>query len=67
MLGYNFLVNGVVHCIPFLSKLWQSNKADIMDITDDHLIEGKLQDFMQHYYHILNIFFSPLSWHQKGV
>lgn len=43
MLGYNFLVNGVVHCIPFLSKLWQSENFSICDITDDDLLEAGIK------------------------
>lgn len=44
MLGYNFLVNGVVHCIPFLSKLWQSKKYNISDITDGDLLEAGIKN-----------------------
>lgn len=44
MLGYNFLMNGVVHCIPFLSRLWQSNNCQIMDITDNDLIEAGIKN-----------------------
>lgn len=40
LLGYYFLVNGVVHCIPFLSKLWQSNTRNIAEFTDADLIEA---------------------------
>lgn len=43
MLGYNFLINDVVHCIPFLSKLWQSNAYNIEDITDDNLMTAGIQ------------------------
>lgn len=43
MLGYNFLINDVVHCIPFLSKLWQSHAYNIEDITDDNLIAAGIQ------------------------
>lgn len=43
LLGYNFLVNGVVHCIPFLSKMWQSTKCDIADLTDTDLIEAGIK------------------------
>lgn len=43
MLGYNFLVHGVVHCIPFLSKLWQSHNCTIDDINDDDLIEAGIK------------------------
>lgn len=45
MLGYQFLLNGVVHCIPFLSRLWQSEKYNnIMDITDADLIEAGIKN-----------------------
>lgn len=44
LLGYNFLVNGVVHCIPFLSRLWQSDKCDIDNITDADLIEAGIKN-----------------------
>lgn len=37
LLGYQFLVNGVVHCLPFLSKLWQNYQENITSITDDDL------------------------------
>lgn len=43
LLGYNFLVNGVVHCIPFLSRLWQNDKYNIDDITDIDLIEAGIK------------------------
>lgn len=43
LLGYNFLVNGVVHCIPFLSRLWQNDKCNIDEITDDDLIEAGIK------------------------
>lgn len=37
LLGYQFLVNGVVHCLPFLSKLWQSNQHALESIADEDL------------------------------
>lgn len=37
LLGYNFLVNGVVHCLPFLSKIWQSKGKDLSSVTDEDL------------------------------
>lgn len=39
-LGYNFLVNGVVHCLPFLSKIWQSKAKDLSSITDEDLLSA---------------------------
>ncbi|XP_055319592.1 E3 ubiquitin-protein ligase LRSAM1-like isoform X2 [Sitodiplosis mosellana] len=44
MLGYNFLVNGVVHCIPFLSRLWQSDNFNMEHITDTDLIEAGIKN-----------------------
>lgn len=43
LLGYHFLVNGVVHCIPFLSKLWQSNTRNIADLTDTDFAEAGIK------------------------
>lgn len=43
LLGYYFLVNGVVHCIPFLSKLWQSNTCNIADLTDADFEEAGIK------------------------
>lgn len=43
LLGYHFLVNGVVHCIPFLSKLWQSNTRHIADLTDADFLEAGIK------------------------
>lgn len=43
LLGYYFLINEVVHCIPFLSKLWQSTVCNIEDITDDDLIAAGIK------------------------
>lgn len=37
LLGYNFLLNGVVHCLPFLSKIWQSKQTALEDITNEDL------------------------------
>jgi E3 ubiquitin-protein ligase LRSAM1 len=36
-LGYNFLVNGVVHCLPFLSKIWHIKGKDLSSVTDEDL------------------------------
>lgn len=36
-LGYNFLVNGVVHCLPFLSKIWHIKGKDLGSVTDEDL------------------------------
>lgn len=36
-LGYQLLVHGVIHCLPFLSKLLQPKSAELCDVTDDAL------------------------------
>lgn len=36
-LGYNFLANGVVHCLPFLSRLWQDKSKTLPEINDEDL------------------------------
>lgn len=40
LLGYNFLVNGVVHCLPFLSNLWLDEHKDLQKITESDLLEA---------------------------
>lgn len=37
LLGYNFLLNGVVHCLPFLSKIWQTKQTALENITKEDL------------------------------
>ena len=32
-----FLTNGVVHCLPFLSKIWQNKQSYLAEITEDDL------------------------------
>lgn len=36
-LGYYFLCNGVIHCLPFLQKLFQNMKLLIEDVTEEDL------------------------------
>lgn len=36
-LGYNFLVNGVIHVVPFLLKIWQRKDFQLENVTDDDL------------------------------
>uniref|UniRef100_A0A1B0D9J5 Uncharacterized protein n=1 Tax=Phlebotomus papatasi TaxID=29031 RepID=A0A1B0D9J5_PHLPP len=43
LLGYNFLLNGVVHCLPFLSRLWHNKAIAIENITEDDLIEAGIK------------------------
>lgn len=40
LLGYNFLVNGVVHCLPFLQKIWQNKELYLENICENDLIEA---------------------------
>lgn len=42
-LGLNFLTNGVVHCLPFLSRLWQDKSRTLQEITDDDLKEAGIR------------------------
>lgn len=38
-LGNYFLLNGVIHCIPFLSRLWQTKSFDLSNLTESELID----------------------------
>lgn len=49
LLGYQFLVNGVVHCIPFLSKMWQSKLKDVDSVTEADLIEAGVKNIKDRY------------------
>lgn len=49
LLGYQFLVNGVVHCIPFLSKMWQSKFKDVDSVTEADLIEAGVKNIKDRY------------------
>ena len=42
-LGYNFLVNGVVHCLPFLTRLWQDKSKELSEINEQDLIEAGIR------------------------
>lgn len=44
LLGYNFLVNGVVHCLPFLSNLWLDKHKDLQKITETDLLEAGVKN-----------------------
>jgi E3 ubiquitin-protein ligase LRSAM1 len=40
-LGYQILVNGVIHTLPFFSKLWLTHQSDLENLTDaDLLVAG---------------------------
>lgn len=43
VLGYHFLCNGVIHCLPFLQKLFQNMKLLIEDILDEDLREAGIK------------------------
>lgn len=36
-LGLNFLTNGVIHCLPFLSRLWQDQTKTLQEIDEEEL------------------------------
>lgn len=42
-LGYHFLSNGVIHCLPFLQKLFQNSKLSIKDIVDEDLRDAGIK------------------------
>lgn len=42
-LGYNLLANGVVHCLPFLSRLWQDKSKTLAEIDDEDLREAGIR------------------------
>jgi E3 ubiquitin-protein ligase LRSAM1 len=36
-LGYHILINGVIHTLPFFSKLWLTHQSDLKSVTDADL------------------------------
>uniref|UniRef100_A0A182NLW7 E3 ubiquitin-protein ligase LRSAM1 n=1 Tax=Anopheles dirus TaxID=7168 RepID=A0A182NLW7_9DIPT len=44
VLGYQFLVNGVVHCLPFLSKIWQKKDKELCNVAEQDLIAAGVQN-----------------------
>ncbi|CRL08548.1 CLUMA_CG021233, isoform A [Clunio marinus] len=36
-LGYNFLINGVIHVVPFLLKIWQRKDFQLEKVSDEDL------------------------------
>ncbi|XP_055917741.1 E3 ubiquitin-protein ligase LRSAM1-like [Eupeodes corollae] len=44
LLGYNFLVNGVIHCLPFLQKLLLNYDLFLEKISHQDLEEAGIQD-----------------------
>lgn len=43
VLGYHFLCNGVIHCLPFLQKLFNNMKLLIEDVNEDDLREAGIK------------------------
>lgn len=37
VLGYNFLLNGVIHVVPFLLKIWQKKDFQLEKVSDEDL------------------------------
>uniref|UniRef100_A0A182NZR0 RING-type domain-containing protein n=1 Tax=Anopheles epiroticus TaxID=199890 RepID=A0A182NZR0_9DIPT len=44
VLGYQFLVNGVVHCLPFLSKIWQNKDKELCNVNEQDLVNAGVQN-----------------------
>lgn len=44
ILGYQFLENGVVHCLPFLSKIWQNRDKELASVCELDLVEAGVQN-----------------------
>ncbi|XP_058830179.1 E3 ubiquitin-protein ligase LRSAM1-like [Topomyia yanbarensis] len=44
ILGYQFLENGAVHCLPFLSKIWQNRDKELSSINEHDLIDASVQN-----------------------
>uniref|UniRef100_A0A182RUX6 RING-type domain-containing protein n=1 Tax=Anopheles funestus TaxID=62324 RepID=A0A182RUX6_ANOFN len=44
VLGYQFLANGVVHCLPFLSKIWQNKDKELCNVTEQDLMNAGVQN-----------------------
>uniref|UniRef100_A0A182R0I0 Uncharacterized protein n=1 Tax=Anopheles farauti TaxID=69004 RepID=A0A182R0I0_9DIPT len=44
VLGYQFLVNGVVHCLPFLSKIWLNKDKELCNVGERDLIAAGVQN-----------------------
>jgi E3 ubiquitin-protein ligase LRSAM1 len=41
-LGHHILVNGVIHTLPFFSKLWLTHQSDLKGVTDADLVAAGL-------------------------
>lgn len=49
LLGFQFLNHGVVHCLPFLSKIWQDSQTELQDISNDQLLAAGVQNDTDRY------------------
>ncbi|XP_063702420.1 E3 ubiquitin-protein ligase LRSAM1-like [Culicoides brevitarsis] len=49
LLGFQFLTHGVVHCLPFLSKIWQDSQTELQDISNDQLKAAGVQNDADRY------------------
>ena len=44
VLGYNFLLNGVIHVVPFLLKIWNKKDFDIQKVADADLLNAGIKN-----------------------
>lgn len=42
-LGYNLLLNGVIHVVPFLLKIWQKKDFELENVTDEDLLNAGIK------------------------
>lgn len=49
LLGFQFLTHGVVHCLPFLSKIWQDSQTELQDISNEQLLTAGVQNDADRY------------------
>lgn len=48
-LGHLFLLYGVIHCLPFLYKVWRDIQANITTVTDDQLKDAGIKNDVDRY------------------
>lgn len=48
-LGHLFLLYGVIHCLPFLYKVWRDIQTNITSVTDDQLKEAGIKNDADRY------------------
>lgn len=49
LLGFQFLSHGVVHCLPFLSKIWQDSQTELQHISNEQLQAAGVQNDADRY------------------